>query len=56
MTRGSLTVTVTPSKKSLGPVTVNVEVENIERVMKDLHDIAPGVQSADILFRILRRL
>ena len=56
MSRGTVTVTVAPSRRSLGSVTVTVEVENLERLMKELHDLAPGVQSADLLLRILRRL
>ncbi len=55
MTRGTLTVTVTPSKKSLASVTVNIEVEDIENVMKQLNETAPGVQLLDLVLRIARR-
>lgn len=56
MSRGTLTVEVTPSKRSLRPVSVDIEVEDIEGVMKQLHESAPNVQLIDLLLRFARRL
>jgi len=54
--RGNLTITVTPDRRNLPPATFEIEVEDVEQVMKELHRSTPGIQVLDLLLRVVRRI
>lgn len=44
-----------PINEDIKPASVVIEVENVERIMEEIHEAAPKIQGLDLLFRILRR-
>ena len=56
MTHRAFTVAVGQTRTNLRSVTVDGEAETLEGLMTDLRGIAPGMDSADDLLPIPRRL